>query len=68
MRKRRNGNVPESSCGNPVCARAPLAWALAEVLKRGDAMRGETLTALNALLKQAGLPPIVVKGEGPDNF
>jgi hypothetical protein len=49
--------------------------ALAEVLKRWDALRGETLAALNAQLKQAGLPPIVVKAsdekierEGPDDF
>jgi len=49
--------------------------ALAEVMKRWDSLRGETLTALNAQLKQAGLPQIVVKAptekverEGPDDF
>jgi photosystem II stability/assembly factor-like uncharacterized protein len=42
-------------------AAADRTRALEEVLQRWDALRGETLTALNALLKQAGLPPIVVK-------
>jgi hypothetical protein len=44
-------------------------------MSRWDALRGETLTALNVLLEQAGLPPIVVKAprekverEGPDDF
>lgn len=56
-------------------AAADRAEALAEVMSRWDALRGETLTALNALLEQAGLPPIVVKTprekverEGPDDF
>jgi len=58
-----------------VAAAADRSKALAEVLKRWDALRGETLTALNAQLKQAGLSPIVVKApkdnverEGPDDF
>jgi photosystem II stability/assembly factor-like uncharacterized protein len=58
-----------------VAAAADRSKALGEVLKRWDALRGETLAALNAQLQQAGLPPIVVKApkdkverEGPDDF
>jgi len=58
-----------------VAAAADRTNALAEVLKRWGVLKGETLTALNAQLKQAGFPPIVVKPptekierEGPDDF
>jgi photosystem II stability/assembly factor-like uncharacterized protein len=58
-----------------VAAAADRAKALDEVMKRWDSLRGETLGGLNALLKQAGLPAIVVKSpkekverEGPDDF
>src|SRR5262249_18805623 len=58
-----------------VAAAADRTKAVAEVLNRWDALRGETLSTLNAQLKQAGLPAIVVKSpkekierEGPDDF
>jgi hypothetical protein len=58
-----------------VAAAADRSKALGEVLKRWDALRGETLAALNAQLKQAGVAPIVVKApkdsverEGPEDF
>jgi hypothetical protein len=58
-----------------VAAAQDRAKALAEVMARWDALRGETLAGVNALLKQAGLPAIVVKApvgkverEGPDDF
>jgi photosystem II stability/assembly factor-like uncharacterized protein len=58
-----------------VAAAADRTKALAEVMKRWESLRGETLSALNAQLKQAGLPAIVVKAptekierEGPDDF
>ena len=58
-----------------VAAAADRSAALAEVLKRWDALRGETLSALNAQLRQAGIPVIVVKPpkehierEGPEDF
>ena len=56
-------------------AAADRTKAVAEVLKRWDSLRGETLGGLNSLLKQVGLPAIVVKQpkekierEGPDDF
>jgi hypothetical protein len=58
-----------------VAAAADRAAALAEVMKRWDALKGETLGGLNARLQGAGLPAIVVKPpketverEGPDDF
>ncbi len=58
-----------------IAAAADRTAALAQVLRRWDALRGEQLAALNAQLKQAGLPMIVVKPpkerverEGPDEF
>ena len=58
-----------------VAAAADRTKAVDEVLKRWDLLRGETLGGLNSLLKQVGLPTIVVKQpkekierEGPDDF
>jgi photosystem II stability/assembly factor-like uncharacterized protein len=58
-----------------VAAAADRASALAEVMKRWDELRVESLGKLNAQLKQAGLPEIVVKPpkekvehEGPEDF
>jgi len=58
-----------------VAAAADRTKALGEVLARWDKLRGETLSRLNALLQQAGLPAIVVRvpkdmveREGPDDF
>ncbi len=56
-------------------AAADRTKALGEVMAKWDALRGETLSGLNALLRQAGLPAIVVRAptdkverEGPDDF
>jgi photosystem II stability/assembly factor-like uncharacterized protein len=56
-------------------AAADRTEALAEVMARWDALRGETLAGVNALLQQAGLPAIVVRApadkverEGLDDF
>jgi len=58
-----------------VAAAEDRAKALSVVMARWDKLRGETLSGVNALLKQAGLPAIVVKApadkverEGPDDF
>ena len=58
-----------------VAAAADRSKAVADALKRWDALRGESLTALNAQLEKAGLAKIVIKApkekierEGPDDF
>jgi hypothetical protein len=58
-----------------VAAAADRSKAVADAIKRWDALRGESLAALNAQLEKAGLAKIVIKApkekierEGPDDF